>query len=74
MQRNTTNNMTTTIQQCAIAYSTHEKIFCVTSPEIAQAMLFMGNAYGFNRVSTFPQSSVAHMRDVMEKNEFKSID
>jgi hypothetical protein len=37
-------------------------------------MLYMGNAYGFNRVSVFPQTSVVHMRDVMEKNGFKSLE
>ena len=63
----------TTKQMAAIAYSTKNKTFCVTSEEIAQAMLFMGNPYGFNRAKTFPQSSVATMSDVMKANGFKSI-
>lgn len=60
-------------QKCAIAYSTGNKTYCVTSPEIAQSMLFMGNPHGFNRASVFPQSSVSHMNDVMKKNGFVSI-
>lgn len=62
------------IQECSIAYSTTQKTFCVTSPENAQSMLFMGNPHGFNRATTFPQSRVADMREIMEKNKFTSID
>ena len=57
----------------AIAYSTQNKTFCVTSPEIAKAMLYMGNPYGFNRANEFPSHSVAHMRDTMEANGFKQL-
>ena len=59
--------------QSAIVYSTQSKTFCITSLEIAQAMLFMGNEYGFNRATSFPQSSVAEMRDVFEANGFTHI-
>ena len=41
--------------------------------EIAKAMLFMGNPYGFNRAKEFPSSSVAQMREVMELNGFQII-
>jgi hypothetical protein len=57
----------------AIAYSTENKTFAITSPEIAKAMLFMGNPYGFNRAKEFPSSSVAQMREVMELNGFQII-
>ena len=58
----------------AIAYSTKNKTYCITSIEIAQAMLFMGNPHGFNRATTFPASSSNQMASVMESNGFKLID
>ena len=57
----------------AIAYSTKDKTFCVTSVEIAQAMMFMGNEHGFNRIVIFPQSGVVQMRNAMLANGFSSI-
>jgi outer membrane receptor for monomeric catechols len=66
-------NNTTTMKQ-AIAYSTKNKTYCITSIETAQAMLFMGNPYGFNRATTFPASSANQMASVMESNGFKLID
>jgi hypothetical protein len=60
-------------QQVAIAYSTKDKTFAITSVEIAQAMLFMGNEYGFNRATTCSQSGVVNMREVFEKNGFRMI-
>jgi HKD family nuclease len=56
-----------------IVYSTQNKTFCITSLEIAQAMLFMGNEHDFNRATSFPQSSVAEMRDTFEANGFTHI-
>jgi len=68
------NNKTTTTMKQAIAYSTKNKTYCITSIETAQAMLFMGNPYGFNRATTFPASSANQMASVMESNGFKLID
>jgi hypothetical protein len=74
------NNIVRTLNQTkpnenmtAIAYSTENKTFCITSPEIAKAMLFMGNPHGFNRATEFPSSSVNQMREVMELNGFQII-
>tara|TARA_R110000868_G_scaffold277047_1_gene536907 strand:- start:505 stop:708 length:204 start_codon:yes stop_codon:yes gene_type:complete len=60
-------------RQAAVAYNTTEKTYCITSEEIAQAMLFMGNQYGFNRAKVFPQKEVATMNELMKQNGFKSI-
>jgi hypothetical protein len=68
------NKTTTTTMKQAIAYSTKNKTYCITSIETAQAMLFMGNPYGFNRATTFPASSANQMASVMESNGFKLID
>ena len=58
----------------AVAYNTTDKTYCITSEEIAQSMLFIGNQYGFNRAQVFPQRKVATMNTVMKQNGFKSID
>ena len=63
--------MTTT--QAAIAYCTNTKTYCVTSLEIAQAMLFMGNEYGFTRAKSFPHSGIEQMKQTMKANGFKEI-
>lgn len=62
-----------TKQKAAIAYNTNTKQYCVTSEDVAKSMLYMGNEYGFNRVTVFPQSSIPHMNDVMKANGFAPV-
>ena len=52
-------------------YSTVQKTFAITQPDVGRAMLFQGNPYGHNRGKNF--KSAAEARQKLADLGFKEI-
>lgn len=60
--------------QLSFVFSEIKKTFAIVSPELAHAMIFMGNPHGFNRGKTIQLGEKSKFLAILAKNGYKQLD